>query len=165
VVINLEPVFNNEGLFVPIDYTMDLASLSHSGTNPLSAPVRIFGSIKNTAGVVNLDALISFEYFAACDRCMKSTSKKYELPITYTITRTPVNDENKDDEYIFTEDMKLQLEDVISENIILNLPNKFLCDEDCKGLCPMCGHDLNTSQCNCKEPIDPRLLGLLQFLE
>ncbi|HZK21544.1 MAG TPA: DUF177 domain-containing protein [Oscillospiraceae bacterium] len=163
--INLESVFSSEGLSVPIDYTMDLSSLSHSETNPLSTPVKIFGSIKNTAGVVNLSAKISFEYKAFCDRCTRDVSKEYEILIDYIITHTPVNDESKADEYIFTEDMQLQLDEIVLENIVLNLPIKFLCDEDCKGLCPMCGHDLNTSQCNCKKPIDPRLLGLLQFLE
>ena len=40
-----------------------------------------------------------------------------------------------------------------------------LCSEDCKGVCVMCGKNLNKGQCDCKKPIVPRLEGLLQFLE
>ncbi|MBO5857065.1 MAG: DUF177 domain-containing protein, partial [Clostridia bacterium] len=53
----------------------------------------------------------------------------------------------------------------IEEDVNLELPTKFLCDEDCKGICTMCGNNLNIDQCDCKKPIDPRLEGLLQFLE
>jgi uncharacterized protein len=58
-----------------------------------------------------------------------------------------------------------QIDNLVRETIILALPLKPLCSEDCKGLCPICGTDLNTSQCCCvKEETDPRwekLKGLL----
>jgi uncharacterized protein len=58
-----------------------------------------------------------------------------------------------------------QIDNLVRETIILALPLKPLCSEDCKGLCPICGTDLNKSQCSCvKEETDPRwekLKGLL----
>ena len=53
----------------------------------------------------------------------------------------------------------------VVNNVNLELPTKFLCNDDCKGVCVMCGKNLNKDQCDCKKPIDPRLEGLLQFLE
>lgn len=48
--------------------------------------------------------------------------------------------------------------DLLVENIIDELPSKILCREDCQGLCPHCGHNLNEGQCDCVfEDIDPRL--------
>jgi len=51
----------------------------------------------------------------------------------------------------------LQLEDVLREQVLLSLPVRTLCKEDCKGLCPRCGANLNTDPCGCdKGPSDPR---------
>jgi uncharacterized protein len=55
----------------------------------------------------------------------------------------------------------LLLEDVLREQVLLALPVKAICREDCKGLCPHCGRNLNQEQCNCTEPIeDPRWSAL-----
>ena len=51
----------------------------------------------------------------------------------------------------------LLLEDVLREQVLLALPLRAVCREDCKGLCPHCGKNLNLEQCNCAEPLeDPR---------
>ena len=55
----------------------------------------------------------------------------------------------------------LALEDVLREQVLLSLPTRALCREDCKGLCPQCGHDLNKEACTCDEaPSDPRWSAL-----
>jgi len=55
----------------------------------------------------------------------------------------------------------LQLEDVIKEQILLALPAKQVCNENCKGLCPQCGRDLNVESCNCASTKpDPRWSAL-----
>jgi uncharacterized protein len=43
---------------------------------------------------------------------------------------------------------------MFGDNVVMNLPGKFLCSEDCKGLCGLCGHDLNQGACSCGEQID-----------
>ncbi len=51
----------------------------------------------------------------------------------------------------------LELEDLLREQILLALPLKTICAENCKGLCPHCGKNLNVEQCSCAEPVeDPR---------
>src|SRR5438132_12535923 len=55
----------------------------------------------------------------------------------------------------------LELEDVLREQILLALPLRTLCSEQCKGLCPHCGKNLNVEQCSCAEPLeDPRWAAL-----
>ena len=61
-------------------------------------------------------------------------------------------------------DLVLDLDALAEEDVVLNLPSKVLCKEDCKGLCPQCGKNLNDGPCDCKEPVDPRLAGLLDLL-
>jgi len=58
----------------------------------------------------------------------------------------------------------LLLEDFLREQVLLSLPIKTVCREDCKGLCPHCGKNLNTESCDCKvRPVDPRWDGLKSF--
>lgn len=62
------------------------------------------------------------------------------------------------------EDMHFDLDELLREDILLSLPTKVLCKSDCKGLCPMCGADLNNGPCGCKKPVDPRLAVLQDLL-
>jgi uncharacterized protein len=62
----------------------------------------------------------------------------------------------------------LSLEDVVREQVLLSLPSRTLCKEDCKGLCPRCGQNLNLAACNCNPTSDPRwnaLAGLAGTIE
>ena len=60
----------------------------------------------------------------------------------------------------------LLLEDVLREQVLLALPLRAICREDCKGLCPHCGKNLNLEQCNCAEPLeDPRWSALKEIRE
>ena len=49
----------------------------------------------------------------------------------------------------YYEESGLSLEDVVREQVLLSLPSRTLCKEDCKGLCPRCGQNLNLAPCNC----------------
>jgi uncharacterized protein len=55
---------------------------------------------------------------------------------------------------------ELDLGPVLREQIILAVPYAPICREECKGLCPQCGVDLNISSCHCEAPVDPRLVAL-----
>ncbi|HEY0564211.1 MAG TPA: DUF177 domain-containing protein, partial [Terriglobales bacterium] len=66
-----------------------------------------------------------------------------------------------DTEIGFYEGDAITLEDVLKEQVLLSLPEKRLCREDCKGLCPQCGHDRNSEQCQCETGFkDPRWAAL-----
>ena len=56
----------------------------------------------------------------------------------------------------YYEESGLSLEDVVREQVLLSLPSRTLCKEDCKGLCPRCGQNLNLATCNCNATSDPR---------
>ena len=54
----------------------------------------------------------------------------------------------------------VDLEPLVREQFVLAVPFAPLCREDCKGLCPQCGVDRNTTKCDCESPIDPRFAAL-----
>ena len=70
------------------------------------------------------------------------------------------------DDYIEAPDYMLDTDALLRDDILLELPSKFLCKDSCKGLCPKCGKNLNMGRCGCpeKEP-DPRLAALSKLLE
>ena len=64
----------------------------------------------------------------------------------------------------YYEESGLLLEDAVREQVLLTMPGRTLCQEDCKGLCPHCGADRNRTECACDErPLDPRLSVLAGF--
>jgi len=68
----------------------------------------------------------------------------------------------------YYEESGLSLEDVVREQVLLSLPSRTLCKEDCKGLCPRCGQNLNLETCDCDPVSDPRwnaLAGLAGTIE
>ncbi len=66
----------------------------------------------------------------------------------------------------FYRDDKIDLNQMIWEQVYLALPMKPLCKDDCRGLCPQCGTNLNLSQCNCERDfVDPRLAALKSLLK
>ena len=59
----------------------------------------------------------------------------------------------------------LDIDDMLETAFILDMPTKFLCREDCKGLCPKCGKNLNDGDCDCRPEVDPRFAVLEQLLD
>lgn len=101
-----------------------------------------------------------FEILVPCDRCL--ILQKVNIPIDFAgdadmnLTNAERALELDDTEYISGYD--LDVDRLIYEEILLGFPMKVLCSEDCKGLCKICGHNLNSGECGCDriEP-DPRM--------
>lgn len=101
---------------------------------------------------------------AVCDRCLSDTTVSLDLVIEET---ADVSDGifTPDEELSpYLEDKLIDVDGLLSEQILLGWPSKVLCNEDCKGLCPVCGCNLNEKTCNCDtRVIDPRMAQLLDF--
>ena len=156
--IALENLFNGGIRSVPLSYEFDFSKEELGGVFPFTTPVKLEGEIRNTAGIVTVSAKISFVLETFCDRCAAPVKLPFEVEMEHGLVSS-LNDEENDD-YILVENMKLDIEELTSEDIYLALPGKILCREDCKGVCAICGADLNEGSCGCKKEIDPRWAGL-----
>lgn len=163
MILDLEPIFNNEGMVKEFSFELDLSSQELSGTKPFVAPVRVSGSAGNYTGIVELRAKAVFELETSCDRCAKPITLPQETEIFHTLV-THLNDETND-ELMLVNELRYDLDPLITEDIFLDLPSKLLCSEDCKGVCPRCGKDLNQGSCSCEKEVDPRLDALKQLLD
>lgn len=163
MVIELESIFNTEGMRIPVDYELDLSSIQVSGFSPITQPVKVEGSIENKAGIVSLNANARLIYEAPCDRCAADVKKEFNYPVQHTLVVALESGEN--DAFLEVPNMRLNLDELVEEDVNLALPSKYLCNEECKGLCMNCGKNLNEGQCNCKKAVDPRLAVLLDLLD
>ncbi len=94
-----------------------------------------------------------------CDRCLSEYSKDYRenFTVLFHLGQKDFETEEEDVILLSEEQQEIDLTPYIQENLILSVPMKMLCKEDCKGICPGCGADLNHEPCTCPEkPIDPR---------
>lgn len=108
----------------------------------------ISGGVYNRSGIVSLKYRAVFTLDAECDRCLKPIEKKFDCRFKHLLLRQSDSDSD-DDEYIVTCGDILELEDIAVQDALLQLPAKLLCREDCKGLCIVCGADLNLGDCGC----------------
>lgn len=160
---DLEPIFNNIDAVLPVDYSMDFSDVSLNGTTPFCTPICVKGEFCNRAGIVSVLVTASFKMSLFCDRCATPMEKSFTVPVEHVLV-TQLNDESND-ELICLDSFRFELDELVSDDIFLSMPTKFLCKDDCAGLCPTCGQNLNDGPCSCKKPVDPRLAGLLQLLD
>lgn len=161
--LDLKKIFATEGFTLPISLTLDMSDVDYFGGCPLKAPVVVDGSVSNRAGVVRLYLEIGFEVSAPCDRCGIDAANKHTIVIDKSLA---VSIENEDSDTILTvPNMKLDVDELVFSEVILNMPTKHLCKEDCQGICVQCGKNLNDGKCDCNfKEIDPRLQKLADLL-
>ncbi|MFW6280919.1 MAG: YceD family protein [Halanaerobium sp.] len=111
--------------------------------------------IYNTQDSYLIEGTIKAVLVLTCSRCLE----KYESPTKIDISEEISKSDMEDQDELF-------IDEIIVDNIILSLPIKTLCSETCKGLCPICGQNLNKGDCDCEvDNIDPRLQKLKDFYD
>lgn len=164
MLLQCRSLFMGEVKSLPIDTELDFSQVEYQGVCPITEPVRVVGAITVSAGVVQLKARATFVFNGRCDRCLGAFERAYDVPLEHILVATLEDEEN--DEYILLDQYQLDLADLTLADILLELPYKSLCREDCRGLCPMCGKNLNEGLCGCThKSVDPRLAVLGQLLD
>lgn len=162
MLVQCRALFLGEADRLPIDTELDFSQVEFQGMRPFRTPVRVCGEVTGQAGVVRLSARAVFTFDGRCDRCLAPFSRPYDIPVEHVLVATL---ENEDSDFVLLENYQLPLDDLVQTDILLELPYKSLCREDCRGLCPQCGKDLNEGLCGCTtKTADPRLEILKQLL-
>lgn len=164
MVIDFKKIRNAVEEKVEFDYSIDLSDYEHLLEKIFPNPILIQGNVTNHLGIIKLFVNCKTMLSCSCGRCLKQVNPDYEVIIDNVLSTMP-NENDADDTFVVLTD-KLELDDIIIPAVILELEMSYLCDEDCKGLCPKCGTDLNQGKCTCDTRIiDPRLAVLQQFLD
>jgi uncharacterized protein len=117
---------------------------------------------------IRLDGELAVQLETDCARCLEPvvTDVKHGFDLLYRplgadAGREELSVTSAEAEISYYQGDGLQLEDVLREQVLLAVPLRAICREDCKGLCPQCGANLNEKRCSCAEPVeDPRWTGL-----
>lgn len=99
-----------------------------------------------------------------CDRCLTDVDEQIPLNVSriLDVSDDPDNEDMLDCSYI--ESNILDVDMLVYEEVVVSLPMKILCRENCKGICPVCGRNLNLGECGCDRRIpDPRMSDVLDI--
>ena len=163
MLLDLREIFVSDGAAKDVSYPLDLHDVEIAGEHPFCSPVEIKAHVENRSGIVTVDIEASFDYATICDRCMTPIERRFDYRFSHRLIEAL--EEEYNDDYIEAPDLSLDLDELVSTDILLELPSKFLCKGDCQGLCQKCGHNLNLGDCDCdKAEIDPRLEKLKDLL-
>ena len=160
---NVQALFTGEQDRMPIRDTLDLSEWEFQGNCPLRRPVEVEGEAVSAGGVVMLKAEVRYRFEAPCDRCLAPIVRDGCFRAEHILVTSAEDSDN--DAFIVLENFQLNLDELVEDDLWLELPSKRLCREDCRGLCPHCGQDLNRGTCGCSsKAADPRLEVLKQWM-
>lgn len=149
--LNIADIINVQGATKPVSITKETFEMPESfAAMKLNKPIRLEGELESDRGNIHLSGILTTEVKAPCDRCMCETIYHIETEVTESFESVVQS--------------TIDLFPVIVETVLVSLPMKVLCHEDCKGICSACGQNLNEKSCDCDlEYTDPRLdkLGML----
>jgi len=165
---------------LPIDVSLAPGAIDYAPDVRQTGPLQAKGeadrieehiSAKEIVEDIRLRARLQGDFELLCARCLDPIAHHADQHIDLIFRPSGTDAEQgersiseAETEIGYYEASGLLLEDVVREQVLLSLPDRSLCREDCKGLCPHCGGNLNETSCNCgSTPVDTRWAALQGF--
>ncbi len=147
------------------DHNLDLSAVKLWGEHPFLKPVNVTGSVESRSMIFTIRYIAFFEMSGRCSRCLVPINREIKQEFEHIVLEK-IEDEETADGIILAPDGELDLDELVISDILLQFSGIMLCDEQCCGLCPKCGKNLNEGECGCvlHEP-DPRFDVLRKLLE
>lgn len=161
MLVNLSDVLTSEGKQTSMEAPLEMTSFeSRQGSfeimekSPVSFTFTNIGKEK-----ARVEAEVRLVFRTNCDRCLEEVPLTLDLKFERIAASPEVSTEDEEmDDLSFMEGYYLNVETFVYNEIIGNWPAKILCKEDCRGLCPVCGQNLNVRDCGCDTFVpDPRM--------
>lgn len=156
--LEMAHLYGKSGMSMPVDLSEQIEdSAAYPHIVGFMEPVKIEGILRNENECFILETKGETKVSLLCDRCLTPVATEIHFNIEERFSHTGRDDEETE---TFSGD-QIDLADYVKRGILEALPMKVVCREDCKGLCPVCGKDLNTGDCGCDTTeIDPRFESL-----
>ncbi len=142
----------------PAELEITSAEMAIEGT------VHVEGTMSNAGDVLLLQAVLAAKVQRTCGRCLKDFTGVVQAEVIEKFY--PASAEHiENDAFVYDSDV-IDITEPLREGLLLAEPMQALCKPDCRGLCPVCGADLNDGDCGCDRfTVDPRLAALKQFIK
>jgi uncharacterized protein len=111
------------------------------------------------AGGIDVDGTVSAPWVGICRRCAEPVSGELRIHVHERYADAPLAGPSDEEIYPIDDD-DIDLGPLVRDALVLELPMAPLCRQDCAGLCPRCGANLNEGACGCVAPRDPRWANL-----
>ena len=164
MLVNLTDVFSSEGQVVKKEYLLDADTFTYNSDKfsiISKEPVKmVFSNVSTGKALVEGEGKLIIDM--QCDRCLTSVPYELSLQFSYEVFSPDYQCEaDEDEEQNFMEGYELNVENLVNNEILMSWPMKVLCKPQCKGICTVCGKDLNTGECGCDTFVpDPRWAAL-----
>ncbi|MDR2090678.1 MAG: DUF177 domain-containing protein [Clostridiales bacterium] len=148
-----------EGQICDFRYTPDVGGLAGERLVVFTAPALVEGSYIKIGGGLTVKARLFVSAVFNCDRCLTEVERKLSIPVNGVFHKAEAFGggvfniaaaEHSGEGYLY-EGTTVCLDEIVKEKFVLSFPEYVVCKPGCKGLCPVCGCDLNVNQCNCQE--------------
>jgi uncharacterized protein len=160
--LDLRELIVNPERRLPFHLELETGNLDFPSVREYLHPPVADGVVSNEAGILHMRGSITADMLCVCDRC----GQEFESTKETAVDAVLVEEESEDNPELFVlEGTEIDAQEVLSTCFILDMETKFLCREDCKGLCARCGRNLNLGPCGCGKEIDPRFAVLEQLLD
>jgi uncharacterized protein len=149
MLLDISNAIKQEGNVFPFMLSGDFGRLEFGGdifTFP--EPVKIKGEFNCNADICFVTGEISTQVESVCVRCLEAVRIDMQIPFSEEYVQKA--DIDYPDRHVYSGD-KIELNEIILADLVLNLPIRVLCSEDCKGLCGQCGQNLNKGNCACQK--------------
>ncbi len=163
--LDVSKLLGSPGGVLPFETSLDLSGETFGSTKPVSEPVVCKGRVRNTAGVLVLTATLSTTLHGICDRCAGAFDRELRVPVEAVLVRELSNEQDSDPWTFELDGKEADLDEIMTTAFVLSMDSKLLCREDCKGLCPRCGKNLNEGPCGCRPEVDSRFAVLQKLLD
>jgi uncharacterized protein len=159
------PDIPDEGLEIDSDESIE--------TECVVSPVRAHLKIEKAESEIIVRGNVMADIKLQCGRCMEDFSAQRNIPVE--VVYHSIDEIRKDETHEvrneeldtgFYEGEELDINELMKEQILLNIPMKPLCSDECLGICIHCGTNLNKKKCDCvTDDSDPRFSSLKELLK
>lgn len=162
MLINLTELFTREGKARDYEVGIDSSQFRiPNGECRIAEAEPVVLHIENVGDkTLELKGEAKFSLLIPCDRCLEPVECPFRLSIVRTLDLKLTEEERIAalDEQPYVQGYNLDVDQLVRDELLLNLPMKVLCAEDCKGICNRCGANLNHETCGCDRSVpDPRM--------
>lgn len=165
--INLTEIFSGNSDTAVLDHTFPADHVAMDGiTYPLTSPIHVSGTIKKVEDKsFVLEGSMEARVAIPCSRCTALVDYLIEASFSKDLNLQADKDSDQESHEYVTGYL-MDLEKLVYDELYLNFPMKVVCKDDCKGICPQCGVNLNEEACDCMtDHIDLRLAGLKELFK
>ena len=171
--LDLKPLIKNETGALDFQFCFKQPDIDYYGdTITFDAPVEVKGTAKKISDQMYLETEIAARMTTHCARCLQEVQREFLVKnLDELMPAGKESQTEREENVLFYEGHQIDLVVYAQEQVMVTLPIKSLCRDNCAGICTTCGSNLNEEPCHCKpgknaeKELDPRLAQLRDWLQ